>query len=141
MEEQRSPEEVQKIAKIATDFARSRTQTEEEMHQMLGGLFEMVKQDNVKLIHIEEVLFTIIVRGAGVIEFHNVNVPVPVEDMTKYIKKLVEKLKLFDVKVAFTYSPEEYYMKAVVATKLNWKSKKVRVKEVNKPIKVYILEL
>lgn len=141
MEEQRSPEEVQKIAEIATKFARSRTQTEEEMHQMLGGLFEMVKQDNVKLIHIEEVLFTIIVRGAGVIEFHNVNVPVPVEDMAKYIKKLVEKLKLFDVKVAFTYSPEEYYMKAVVATKLNWKSKKVRVKEVNKPIKVYILEL
>jgi hypothetical protein len=141
MEEQRSPEEMQKIAKIATDFARSRTQSEEEMHQMLGGIFEMAKQDNVKLIHIEEVLFTIIVRGTGVIEFHNVSVPVSVEDMAKYIKKLIEKLKLFDVKVAFTYSPEEYYMKAVVATKLNWKSKKVRIKDVNKPIKIYILKL
>jgi hypothetical protein len=141
MEEQRSPEDIQKIAKIATDFARSRTQSEEEMHQMLGGIFEMAKQDNVKLIHIEEVLFTIIVRGTGVIEFHNVSVPVSVEDMAKYIKKLIEKLKLFDVKVAFTYSPEEYYMKAVVATKLNWKSKKVRIKDVNKPIKIYILKL
>jgi hypothetical protein len=141
MEEQRSPEEMQKIAKIATDFARSRTQSEEEMHQLLGNLFEMVKQDNIKLIHIEEVLFTIIVRGAGVVEFHNVNVPVPVEEMAKYIKKLIEKLKSLDVKVAFTYSPEEYYMKAIVATKLKWKSKKVRVKDVNKPIKVYILEL
>jgi hypothetical protein len=141
MEEQRSPEEMQKIAKIATDFARSRTQTEEEMHHLLGSIFEMVKQDNIKLIHIEEVLFTVIVRGTGVIEFHNVNVPVPVEDMAKYIKKLVEKLKSLDVKVAFTYSPEEYYVKAITATKLKWKSKKVRVKEVNKPIKVYILNI
>jgi len=141
MEEQRSPEDIQKIAKIATDFARSRTQSEEEMHQMLGGLFEMVKQDNIKLIHIEEVLFTVIVRGAGVIEFHNVSVPVPVEDMAKYIKKLIEKLKMLDVKVAFTYSPEEYYMKAIVATKLKWKSKKIRIEGINKPIKAYILEL
>jgi hypothetical protein len=141
MEEQRSPEEMQKIAKIATDFARSRTQSEEEMHQMLGGIFEMAKQDNVKLIHIEEVLFTIIVRGTGVIEFHNVSVPVSVEDMAKYIKKLIEKLKLFDVKVAFTYSPEEYYMKAVVATKLKWKSKKIRIEGINKPIKAYILHI
>jgi len=141
MEEQRSPEEMQKIAKIATDFARSRTQSEEEMHQLLGSIFEMIKQDNIKLIHIEEVLFTVIVRGAGVIEFHNVSVPVPVEDMAKYIKKLIEKLKSLDVKVAFTYSPEEYYTKAIAATKLKWKSKKVRVKEVNKPIKVYILNI
>ena len=61
--------------------------------------------------------------------------------MTKYIKKLVDLLKHIEVKVAFTYSSEEYYMKAVVATKLKWKAKKVRIKDVKKPIKVYILEL
>lgn len=139
MEEQRSPEEMQKIAKIATDFARSRTQSEEEMHKMLGGIFEQAKQENVKLIHIDEVLFMVMVRGTGIVEFHNINTPVPVEDMARYIKKLIDKLKSLDVKVAFTYSPEEYYMKAITVTKLDWKSKKVRIKGVNKPIKTYIL--
>jgi len=81
------------------------------------------------------------VRGAGVVEFHNINAPVEVEDMATYIKKLIDKLKSLDVKVAFTYSSEDYYMKAVVATKLDWQSKKVRVKEVSKPIKTYILHL
>lgn len=141
MEEQRSPEEVQKIAEIATKFARSRAKSEEEMHSILGSIFESTKQEGTKIIHIDEVLFGIMIRGVGVVEFHNISVPVPVEDMTKYIKKLIEKLKSVDVKVAFTYSPEEYYMKAVVATKLDWKAKKVRVKDVKKPIKVYILEL
>jgi hypothetical protein len=146
MEEQRSPEEMQKIAKIATDFGRYYAEqmgqdSEETANKIIGTIFESTKQESVKLIHIDEVLFMVMVRGAGVIEFHNINVPMSVEDMTKYIKKLVEKLKLFDVKVAFTYSAEDYYMKAVVATKLDWKAKKVRVKDVKKPIKVYILEL
>jgi hypothetical protein len=83
----------------------------------------------------------VMVRGAGVVEFHNINVPMSVEDMAKYIKKLIGKLKSLDVTTAFTYSSEDYYMKAVVATKLDWKAKKVRVKDVKKPIKVYILEL
>jgi hypothetical protein len=141
MEEQRSPEDIQKIAEIATKFARSRAKDEEEMHSILGSIFESAKQEGTKIIHIDEVLFGIMVRGTGVVEFHNISVPVPVEDMTKYIKKLIEKLKLFDVKVAFTYSPEEYYMKAVVATKLKWKSKKIRIEGINKPIKAYILHI
>jgi len=146
MEEQRSPEEMQKIAKIATDFGRYYAEqmgqsSEETANKIIGTIFESTKQEGTKIIHIDEVLFMVMVRGAGVVEFHNINVPVSVEDMAKHIKKLVTKLKSIDVKVAFTYSAEEYYMKAVVATKLDWKAKKVRIKDVKKPIKVYILEL
>ena len=146
MEEQRSPEDIQKIAKIATDFGRYYADqlgqdSEETANKIIGTIFESTKQESVKLVHIEDVLFMVMVRGAGVVEFHNINVPMSVEDMAKHIKKLIEKLKSLDVTTAFTYSSEEYYMKAVVATKLEWKSKKVRVKDVNKPIKVYILKL
>lgn len=146
MEEQRSPEEVQKIAKIATDFGRYYAEqmgqdSEETANKIIGTIFESTKQEGTKIIHIDEVLFMVMVRGTGVVEFHNINVPVSVEDMAKYIKKLVDLLKHIEVKVAFTYSAEEYYMKAVIATKLDWKAKKVRIKDVKKPIKVYILEL
>lgn len=146
MEEQRSPEEVQKIAKIATEFARyyakeTGQDDEESIHKIIGGIFESAKHESVKLIHIGDVLFMVMVRAAGVVEFHNMNVPMSVEEMAKHIKQLIEKLKSLEVKVAYTYSPEEYFTKAVMATKLDWHSKKVRVKEVNKPIKTYILHL
>ncbi len=56
--------------RIATEYARSASKSEEEAQKLLGALAAIVQEDSAKLVHLGNVLFLVLVRGKELVEVH-----------------------------------------------------------------------
>jgi hypothetical protein len=132
-------QELQEVMDIATGYFMKETGNDEQKTQeMLGKLAQMVQEPGIKLAHVENVLFLIVVKGPGSVEVHTMAKDSDPATLIRAFKKLVPFLKNMGVKMAYTYTEDRRFTGIARASKLP-----VRVERTNidgKPMFVYIME-
>jgi hypothetical protein len=127
------------VVKIATDFFRKSTKTEEEAQRLLGGLARVIQDEGAKLVHLGNVLFLVMVRGQGVVEVHTIGEEKRPRDLAKDFFDLSKYLKNIGVKTAYTYSEDEKFKKLAKMVDLPVKEYKAEVE--GKKLNVFVVEL
>jgi hypothetical protein len=127
------------VVKIATDYFRKASKSEEEAQQLLGGLARIIQDEGAKLVHLGNVLFLVMVRGEGVVEIHTIGEESKPRDLAKDFLDLSKYLKNVGVKTAYTYSEDEKFKKLAKMVNLPVKQYKANVE--GKKLNVYVVEL
>lgn len=132
-------QEALEVAQIARNyFLRETNGDEAKADQMLSSLVAMVQEPNIKLVHLEKVLFLIIVRGQGMVEVHTLAADIVPADMVDGFKKLAAYLQNIGVKVAYTYSDDPRFRRIARQTKLPIKELKETID--GKETLIYVME-
>lgn len=127
------------VVKIATDYFRKASKSEEEVQQLLGGLARIIQDEGAKLVHLGNVLFLIMVRGEGVVEVHTIGEESKPRDLAKDFLDLAKYLKNIGVKTAYTYSEDEKFKK--LAKMVNLPVKQYKADHEGKKLNVFVVEL
>jgi hypothetical protein len=127
------------VVKIATNYFRKATKSEDEAQKLLGGLARILQDDGAKLVHLGNVLFLIMVRGEGVVEVHTIGEESKPRDLAKDFLDLSKYLKNIGVKTAYTYSEDEKFKKLAKMVNLSVKQYKAEVE--GKNFNVFVVEL
>ena len=117
-ENQMSPQEAQEIEQIARDYFAEVAGSPEGAEEMLGKLASIVQEEGAKLVHLGNVLFLILVRGEGVVEFHTIGSEPTSEAYAKDLVDLANYLQNIGVKLAFTYTDNRAFERVARLTKL-----------------------
>jgi hypothetical protein len=131
--------EADEILRIATEYCRSVTKTEEEAQQMLGALAGLVQEESAKLVHLGNVLFLVLVRGKELVEVHTMGDEKRPRDMAKNFVDLTNYLKGIGVKVAYTYTPDKKFSKLAKMVDLEIQEYQSEVQ--GQMMNVYVVEL
>lgn len=131
--------EADEILRIATEYCRSITKTEEEAQQMLAALAGIVQEQGAKLAHLGNVLFLVLVRGKELVEVHTMGEEKQPRLMAKNFVDLANYLKGVGVKVAYTYSPDKKFEK--LAKMVDLKIQKYQSDIQGTMMNVYVVEL
>jgi hypothetical protein len=120
MEDELSQEmESQQILEIATSyFLREAGGDQAKANELLAKLATTVQEPGVKLVHLNRILFLIIVRGQGVVEVHTMAADIVPSDMVEGFQKLAKYLENIGVKIAYTYSDDRRFARIARQTKL-----------------------
>jgi hypothetical protein len=127
------------VMKIATDYFRKASKSEEQTQQMLGGLARILQDEGAKLVHLGNVLFLVMVRGQGVVEVHTIGEEKRPRDLAKNFLDLYKYLKNIGVKMAYTYAEDEKFKK--LAKMVNLPIKEYAVDYEGKKLNVFAVEL
>lgn len=99
-----SPQESQEILRIAHDYFLQEAGTEEGAQEMMRKLAGMLQEPGVKLIHLGNVLFLVLVRGKGVLEFHTIGTEDSSQAYAEDLVNLANYVKNIGTKMAYTYT-------------------------------------
>lgn len=133
------PESVQKTIKILTNYFKSEGQSDEQVAQSINNIAAMVQEPGAKLVQYRNVVFMVLVRGEGVVEFHTAgNEPNP-RDFVRDLVDLADYLKGVGVKTMYSYASDPKYKTFTQMTKLPWKYIDIDVD--GQPMVAYVLEL
>lgn len=131
--------EADEILRIATEYCRSVTKTEDEAQKMLATLAGVVQEQGAKLVHLGNVLFLILVRGQGLVEVHTMGEEKQPRQMAKNFVDLANYLKGIGAKVAYTYSPDKKFEK--LAKMVGLQIQKYQSEVQGTMMNVYVVEL
>lgn len=137
-EQQVDTQEQEQIVKIALDYFKKETGSDEQAKEMLGKLVTIVTEEGAKLVHLGNVLFLVMVRGKGIVEIHTIGTEAQPRFLADNFKKLADYLKQIGVKTAYTYTPDNRYGRLAQLTGLPIKTFKVEVE--GKPMVAYVME-
>jgi len=130
--------EQEQIIKIAFDYFKKESGSDETAQKMLSQLATVVSEEGAKLVHLGNVLFLIMVRGKGVVEIHTIGTEAQPRQLADDFKKLADYLTKIGVKTAYTYTPDNRYGRLAQMTGLPVKTFKVEVE--GKPMVAYVME-
>lgn len=130
--------EQEQIIKIAFDYFKKESGSDEKAQKMLSQLATVVSEEGAKLVHLGNVLFLIMVRGKGVVEIHTIGTEAQPRQLADDFKKLADYLTKIGVKTAYTYTPDNRYGRLAQMTGLPVKTFKVEVE--GKPMVAYVME-
>jgi hypothetical protein len=139
MEYQTEDQEVQEANRIAIEYFRGITKTEEEAQEMMGRLARVLQDDGAKLVHLGNVLFLILVRSEGVVEVHTIGEEKRPRDMANDFLELSKYLKNIGVKTAYTYAEDERFKK--LAKMIDLPIKQYKADYEGMKLNVFVVEL
>jgi hypothetical protein len=131
--------ELNEVIRIATDYFRTQASSEEEVQKMLATLSETVQEPGVKLIHLGNFLFLIIVRAKALVEIHTMGNEKDARGFITALEQLASYLKNVGVKVAYTYSTDKKFLR--LAKMINLKVKDYESLIDGKPYYTFMVEL
>ena len=129
MEDEISQEmEAQQIMDIATSYFMKEANGDQSVAQeLLGKLATMVQEEGVKLVHLNNILFLVIVRGQGAVEVHTIAAEINPAEMVDGFQKLAAYLENIGVKIAYTYTKDRRFARIARQTKLPIKEVKENI--------------
>lgn len=127
------------VVKIATDYFRKVTGSEEQAQSLLEGLARILQDQGAKLVHLGNVLFLVMVRGEGIVEVHTIGEERQPRDLAKNFMDLYKYLKNIGVKTAYTYAEDEKFKKLAKMVSLPVKQYKADVE--GKTMNVFVVEM
>jgi hypothetical protein len=139
MAEEMDPKEAQEIMRIATEYARSASKSEEEAQKLLEALAAIVQEEGAKLVHLGNVLFLVLVRGKELVEVHTMGDEKKPRDLAQNFLNLAKYLKGIGVKVAYTYTPDTKFSKLAKMVDLKVQQYKSNVQ--GQMMNVFVVEL
>lgn len=129
----------QRVYQIAYDYFQSQGQSPEEIDESISKLAEAVQDPGAKLVHLGNVLFLVLVRGEGAIEFHTVGSEKNPRDLVRDYVDLMKYLKNIGVTVAYSYASDPQFKRIAKMTGLPWKILDIEVD--GEPTTAYVLEM
>lgn len=132
-------DEAQEIMRIATEYCRSVTDSEEEANKLLSGLAAAVQEQGAKLVHLGNVLFLVLVRAKGTVEIHTLGEEKTPKIMAERFAALARYLKSIGVTVAYTYSPDAKFKRLARLVDLKVRQYKSEVE--GQKMNVFVVEL
>jgi hypothetical protein len=139
MEQGMDPKEAEEIMRIATEYARSVSSSEEEAQKLLGALAAIVQGEGAKLVHLGNVLFLVLVRGKELVEVHTMGDEKKPRDLANNFLNLAKYLKQIGVKVAYTYTPDTKFAKLAKMVDLKVQQYKSNIQ--GQMMNVFVVEL
>jgi hypothetical protein len=139
MEQGMDPKEAEEIMRIATEYARSVSSSEEEAQKLLGALAAIVQGEGAKLVHLGNVLFLVLVRGKELVEVHTLGEEDKPRKLAKDFLDLSKYLKSLGVKVAYTYTPDTKFSKLAKMVDLKVQQYKSNIQ--GQMMNVFVVEL
>ncbi len=134
-------DEGKEIMRIATEYFRQQTDgNEEETNRMLNGLAALVQKDGIRLVHLGNTLFLVMVKGKRMVEVHTMAVDESVSSLAKNFVMLVQYLKGIGVRVAYTYADDNRYEMVAKRSRLPFQKRQVTMPEDGKTYTAYYLE-
>lgn len=139
MTDEMDPKEAQDIMRIATEYARGVSKSEEEAQKLLGALAAIVQEEGAKLVHLGNVLFLVLVRGKAVVEVHTLGEEKKPREMAQNFLDLATYLKGLGVEVAYTYTPDTKFSK--LAKMIDLKVQQYKSEVQGQMMNVFVVEL
>jgi hypothetical protein len=134
-------QEGEEVMRIATQyFLKEAGGDQARANELMTGLANLVKQDGIRLVHLGNTLFLVIVKGKGMVEVHTMSIEESVSSLAKNFTMLVSYLKGIGVKVAYTYTDDRRYEMVAKRTRLPFQKKEVEAED-GKTYTAYYLEL
>lgn len=135
-------DEGKEIMRIATEYFRQQTGGDEEQtNRMLNGLANLVQKDGIRLVHLGNTLFLVLVKGKRMVEVHTMAVDETPSSLAKNFVALVNYLKGIGVRVAYTYADDDRYEMVAKRSRLPFQKRQVTLPEDGKTYTAYYLEL
>jgi hypothetical protein len=135
-------DEGKEIMRIATEYFRQQTGGDEaETNRLLNGLANLVKQDGIRLVHLGNTLFLVLVKGKRMVEVHTMAVDESASSMAKNFVMLANYLKGIGVRVAYTYADDDRYEMVAKRSRLPFQKRQITMPEDGKVYTAYYLEL
>lgn len=135
-------DEGKEIMRIATEYFRQQTGgNEEETNRMLNGLANLVQKDGIRLVHIGNTLFLVLVKGKRIVEVHTMAVDETSSSLAQNFIALTKYLKGIGVRVAYTYADDARYEMVAKRSRLPFQKRQVTMPEDGKTYTAYYLEL
>jgi hypothetical protein len=133
--------EEQEILRIATTvFNREVGGDEQSTQAFLEGLAKLAQQEGMRLVHLGDSLFLVVVKGKSMVEFHTMPASENSKDIAKDVVALTKYLRNIGVKVAYTYFTNAKHKDIIDATQLEFVEKQVDAPDGEKYV-AYYLEL
>lgn len=139
MAQNMDPKEAKEVMRIATEYARGASKTEEEAQKLLGALAAIVQGEGAKLVHLGNVLFLVLVRGKELVEIHTMGEEDKPRSLAKNFLDLAKYLKSIGVKVAYTYTPDTKFAKLAKMVDLKVQQYKSNIQ--GQIMNVFVVEL
>ena len=117
-ETQMSPQEAQEIESIARNYFTQETGSPQGAEKMMRNLAGIVQEEGAKLVHLGNVLFLVLVRGKGVIEFHTIGSESTAQAYAQDLVDLAKYVKNIGVKLAYTYTESRVFERVARLTGL-----------------------
>ena len=131
--------ELDEVLRIAMDYFRSQTSSEEEAMKMLGALAKTVEDRGSKLVHLGNYLFLVLVRGKGYVEFHTIGDHNNPKEFVKTLEMLADYFRNIGVKVAYTYTPDNKFKRLLKFVNLKVQTYETEVE--GQKMNVFMVEL
>lgn len=133
-----SPQEAQEIQNIAHQYFLKESGSEEGAQKLMNGLAKLVQEEGAKLVHINNVLFLLLVRGKGVLEMHTIGSEPTTQAYADDIVKLARYVKNIGAKLLYTYAPSRAFDRIARQTGLPIVKTQTVIK--GEPVFVYAVE-
>ena len=133
-----SPQEAQEIQDIAYRYFLKESGSEQGAQKLMQGLAALVQEQGAKLVHINNLLFLVLVRGKGVIEFHTIGEEQSSKEYANDIVQLTKYVKNIGVKLLYTYAQSRAFDRVARQTGLPIVKTQTQIN--GNPIFVYAVE-
>jgi hypothetical protein len=133
-----SLQEAQQIEGIARDYFLKEAGSQEGADKMMNNLAHIVKEEGAKLVHINNVLFLLLVRGKGVVEMHTIGFETDASQYAQDIVQLAQYVRNIGTKLLYTYTPTRAFDRVARLTGLPIKKTQTEMHGV--PLYVYAVE-
>lgn len=133
-----SPQEAQEIQDIAHEYFLKQSGSEQGAQKLMQGLASLLQEQGAKLVHINNLLFLVLVRGKGVVEFHTIGEEQSSKEYADDIVKLTKYVKNIGAKLLYTYAPSRAFDR--VARQTGLPIVKTQTEINGNPVFVYAVE-
>ena len=117
--------EVKEVNRICYDYFLQEAASEDQARKMMDGLARITGDKGVKLVHLGNTVFLIIVKGKGLVEVHTMTTKEDSVSLARNFVQLAKYLKNIGVRTAYTYADDPKFALVAKRTRLPFKTKEV----------------
>ena len=120
-----SSDEVKEVNRICYDYFLQEAASEDQARKMMDGLARITKEKGVKLVHLGNTVFLIIVKGKGLVEVHTLTTKEDSISLARNFVQLAKYLKNIGVRTAYTYADDPKFALVAKRTRLPFETREV----------------
>ena len=121
-----SPEETQEVNRICREYFSQEAASPQQAEQMMSALAKLAQEEGVKLVHLGNTVFLVIVKGKGLVEVHTMTTEEDSMSLAKNFVQLTQFLQNIGVKTAYTYADDPKFELVAKRTRLPFQTMQVQ---------------
>lgn len=115
-----SQEETQEVIDIMMEYFTKETGSKRKAVQYINSVGNLIKNPAAKLIHIDGIVFLVLVKDRGVVEFHTMATKQSSSDFIKKVTELENVLRNMGVTKMYSYSKDDKFKLLVKRSRQPW---------------------